>query len=73
MDTPEERTCGQPAFVRYTWPGRDESYACAIHALKLHHVADVMGFHLQMINLTFEEIIEGRTCSQQVEGEDPKA
>jgi hypothetical protein len=44
--------CVFPATVRYTWPGRDEAFACLPHALQL-----LIGLHLQMIRLTPEEMM----------------
>jgi len=45
--------CNQMAAVRYTWPGRDESYACIEHAMKLKEIAEVLGLHLQFIPLAY--------------------
>jgi hypothetical protein len=44
--------CGAPAEFRYTWPGHDEKFACRLHALKLRGVAQAMGYHLQLIEVT---------------------
>jgi hypothetical protein len=54
----DEKTCENPAAFRYTWPGRDEATICATHALSLCRVAEVMGFHLQVIPLTIEELLK---------------
>lgn len=43
------KECGAPAHVRYTWPGKDESYACLIHASGIFKIADAMGLYLQFI------------------------
>lgn len=40
--------CGHTAALRYTWPGRDEAYACNCCAVRIKRVADAMGFHLQL-------------------------
>ena len=47
--------CDADAFARYTWPGRDESYACALCAMKVAGIAQTIGLHLQMIPLTIED------------------
>ena len=53
-------SCGKEATVRYTWPGRDESFACAEHGAKLATVANAIGVHLQTIPITDEgQTIEG--------------
>jgi hypothetical protein len=62
---PEEQTCQEPALFRYTWPGRDESYVCLTHAQGLINIAQAMGFHLQLIILSNEEMLE-KHCSQIV-------
>lgn len=63
--------CGNFPFFRYTWPGNDESLACLEHAEKLAALANVMGFHLQFIPLTADEVMklemQGKhECSQNV-------
>ena len=47
--------CKEYARVRYTWPGRDESCACDLHAAKLSGIAEAMGMHLQLIPLTEDD------------------
>jgi hypothetical protein len=47
--------CQQQAIFRYTWPGRNESFACLEHATQLSRVADAMGLSLQLIPLSGEE------------------
>jgi hypothetical protein len=59
-----KKRCDAPAFVRYTWPGRDESFACATHALQIQGIAHALGLYLQIIPLTFEEMLENKICSQ---------
>lgn len=44
--------CDAPAVARYTWPGRDEAFACVYHALKIQAVATAIGLHLQMVHLS---------------------
>ena len=54
--------CPNPVLFRYTWPGRDEAYACVIHATALLSIAEAFGLHLQMIRLDLvaEALGEGR-------------
>ena len=56
--------CDQPAIFRYTWPGKDESFTCLEHALKLKGVADVIGLHLQLIPVDISNLDE--RCKQEV-------
>jgi hypothetical protein len=62
MDT----KCGQPAAVRYTWAGRDESYACIEHAAEISRLADAMGYYIQFIPLGVDDYLKGITCQQIV-------
>lgn len=59
--------CENPPVFRFTWPGKDEDYICAIHALKLNRIAEFMELHVQFIKLVPEEMAE-HECSQE-EGE----
>ena len=43
--------CGEPAALRYTWPGKDESQCCINHAMQIKNVAEAIGLHLQMISI----------------------
>jgi len=61
----EEKLCENPIYARFTWPGNDEKYACLLHSLKLNQLAQVMGFHLQIIPLKPNEI-EDKHCNQYV-------
>ena len=45
------KKCGLPGTYRYTWPGKNEAFACTEHALQLTTVAQAMGMHLQLIPL----------------------
>ena len=63
----ENIKCGAPAMFRYTWPGKDESLACATCALKLRRVAQAIGLHLQIIQLSQEDMTVGLTCLQNKE------
>lgn len=46
-----------PSF-RFTWPGRDEAAICFPHKLYAEGIAAAMGFHLQFIALTPEQMFE---------------
>jgi len=59
------KKCGNRAFYRYTWPGRDESYICTEHVNGLRALADAIGMYLQVIPLSHEEQAQ-RTCNQEV-------
>jgi hypothetical protein len=50
--------CNIPIFARYTWPGKDEKYCCLIHATMLEKISAAMGFHLQIIPLITEQLID---------------
>lgn len=60
--------CEMIPMFRYTWPGQGEAFSCYAHALQLSGIANAMGFYLQLIPLTPEEM-EGKTCSQNVKDE----
>lgn len=62
------RKCTNPPAVRYTWPGNVESFACIEHAIGIARISQAMGFYLQMIPLTVEEM--DQTCSQNVEDDE---
>ena len=59
--------CGEHAEFRYTWPGRNEAYVCEKHAMSVRNVATAMGFYVQLIRLTDDELKAGHTCTQEVE------
>ena len=48
MDT----LCDNPAVLRFTWPGREESFVCIAHAHAVAGVAMAMGFPLHMLPVT---------------------
>lgn len=50
--------CQSPPAFRYTWPGRDEAFVCAVHAVGLSRVASGMGLRLQQIPLSWTEKAE---------------
>jgi len=59
--------CGAPALFRYTWPGKDEAFACMIHANGILNVAEAIGLHLQMIRLDYRKLEAPLpTCSSKV-------
>lgn len=58
--------CEFPAMFRYTWPGRDEAVVCFIHARKLDALARVMGFYLQFIQLTPDEMMQMECSSEKI-------
>lgn len=47
-------TCPERATHVFFWPGRGESYQCASHTRRAQHIADVMGFHLLVYEVTPE-------------------
>lgn len=55
--------CTEKAKYRFTWPGQDESFICEKHVGKLKTISAAMGFYLQIIPLTEEEL--GRDCQQK--------
>ena len=59
----QEIKCNNPAAYRFTWPGRDESFICYIHAPQLLRVAEAMGMPLQMIPV-HESDQEKEECRQ---------
>ena len=61
----DKNLCPQPAFVRYTWPGKDEALVCRRHAQAIAWVANGIGLHLQMIQLSEADQLLSLTCSSQ--------
>ena len=59
-----DNKCGSPAMYRYTWPGKDESLACVLCAIKLQKIAHAIGLQLHMIKLNQEDMLNGSTCIQ---------
>jgi len=57
--------CDNPAKYRFTWPGRDESFVCEDHVVKLKSVANAMGFHLSVTPLSEQDLKLGLTCNQE--------
>ena len=55
--------CIKNAKYRYTWPGNDEALACDGHASALSIIANTMGFHLQIIQLSELDQQLGQKCS----------
>jgi len=60
-----DHQCEEVPVVRYTWPGRDESYACIKHGLQIKGLAEALGFPLQLIPLSADKQAE-LACSQLV-------
>ena len=60
-----QSNCGALPVVRFTWPGRDEAFACTVHARQLERLADALGFHLQIIPLSEEPPCNGRGGEQE--------
>ena len=58
----EHEKCTNEAYYRYTWPGKDESLACVIHAQGIKKVASAIGLHLQFIVLSQDALLMGLTC-----------
>lgn len=54
----QKPNCGNDASFRFTWPGRDESFICLEHSIKLAHVASAMGLRLQIIPILPDAIEE---------------
>jgi hypothetical protein len=61
--------CGNQATLRYTWPGRDESYICDSCADKLDAVAQAIGLHIQLLPISADA---GQQCEQQVKSKGEK-
>ena len=55
------KQCPNKSKFRYTWAGRDESYACEDHAKQIQGLGNAMGYYVQMIPLE----VEGQ-CRNQV-------
>ena len=61
-----EKQCENPAFFRYTWPGRDESYICLECAEKVMGLAQAMGLYLQLVRYQPEGgTLEWESCKQK--------
>ncbi len=55
--------CDKTAIFRYTWPGRDESFICLEHAIKIRAVVDAIGLHLQFIPVDVSNL--DKLCQQE--------
>lgn len=67
-----EKRCGMYAAVRYTWPGKEESFACPIHAQGIANVSAAIGLPLSMppIDLkSYDSENEIPRCQSVVTGE----
>ena len=64
--TETTEVCENPAFYRYTWPGRGESFICQEHVGKLQAVASAISLPLQIIPLNVLSGADLPACSQRV-------
>jgi len=55
--------CTENAEYRYTWPGKDETYACTRHARGIQTVGAAIGLHLQVIELSDKDKLELKCTS----------
>ncbi len=53
-----QANCKNLPVLRFTWPGKDEAYICAIHSIRLLEIAQAMGLYIQLIPLTTQEMDE---------------
>lgn len=58
--------CTNPAIYRYTWPGQPEKRICFEHAVQILELARIMGFFLEMKQLTAKEMMDDFQCHQIV-------
>lgn len=59
----EQAGCREPAFCAFVWPGGRPLAACLRHASWAWHVAEVMGFTLDVRRLEFVEAIRARDAA----------
>ena len=52
-----QKDCQELAFFRYTWAGKDESFCCPVHAMQVARIAEAIGYYVQMIPLTMDEMM----------------
>jgi hypothetical protein len=69
-----ETRCKNHATFRYTWPGKDESFACLEHAAQLQKIASILGMYLQIIPIVQYEgeifctqIVSDKNALEQVD------
>lgn len=48
----DEKKCGGKVAFRFTWPGQTEQVACERHAKLARHIAEAMGFSLELRELS---------------------
>ncbi len=65
----EKRKCEQVAIFRYTWAGRNEAFCCAIHGEQINAVAQAIGYPLQFIQLSADELLEASCENEEPIGE----
>ena len=61
----DKKKCTNPAYYKYTWPGKDEAYCCLPHANQIGKVAKAMRLHLQFIPLTQDEYMQLKDCESE--------
>lgn len=64
-----KKQCENPAVYRFTWPGKDEDYICAIHAMKMEWVANSLGLYVQLVRLELDEMGQHQCCQMVTEEE----
>jgi len=57
--------CKNQASYKFTWPGEDESLICEKHVEKLKGISKAMGFHLQIISLSQDNLKKKLICQQK--------
>ena len=61
-----KKNCSEPAAYRFTWPGKDESFICVEHSMKVRSIADAIGLPLQLIILSIKDVAT-KECFQKVD------
>ena len=51
-----ETKCGQPAWAKMYWPGKEPMLVCARHSRMAYNVAQAIGLHL------VQEDVDGGEC-----------
>ena len=59
----EMNECKNPAAYRYTWAGKDEARCCVEHAAGIRRIVRSMGYHVQLIPLTADDILVDDQCT----------
>lgn len=50
--------CKEFPEFRYTWAGQDESFCCFRHGQGIRNVAQAIGYHIQLIELSEDEMVK---------------